>query len=84
MSENSFPPFSLDSEFQVDAYAKWFLRLPVETIEGEFAPAEWRKFLVRRELRLKAELDDLIHLKFASPHLQSAKKVLFQVCQSNL
>ncbi len=74
MSEQEYSDFLFDSEFEIEAYAKWFLRLPLETLEDEFTPEGWRKFYARRELRLKAELDDLIHVSFELPHVCSLKK----------
>jgi RES domain-containing protein len=83
VSDDSFPSFAIDSDFQVEAYAKWFLRLPIDSVEGEFNPEEWKKFLNRRELRLKAELDDLLNLKFDSPHICSLqRKNLFKFAKS--
>lgn len=52
---------------EVDAFCKWYLRSTVAEVEEEFATEEARKkFLQRRELRLKAELDSLTDLDFSS------------------
>jgi hypothetical protein len=80
VSKQSFPDFSIESEFEVEAYAKWFLRLPLDSFENEFSPAEWKTFLTRRELRLKAELDELVHLNFRSPNsCNFVNKHLFKI-----
>jgi RES domain-containing protein len=71
--------FSFESDFQVEAYAKWFLRLPLDSLESEYSSEEWKRFLTRRELRLKAELDDLHNLNFRSPQVcDLEKKTLFK------
>ncbi len=82
MTESSFLDFSFDNEFEAEVYAKWFLRLHLDSLESEFSSDEWKKFLSRRELRLKAELDDLLELNFSSAHVCSLqKKSLFKIAK---
>ncbi|MGK5086675.1 RES family NAD+ phosphorylase [Bdellovibrionota bacterium FG-2] len=75
--------FNFDSAFEAAAYAKWFLRLPLDSLEDEFSPEEWQKFLTRRELRLNAELDDLLSVQFNSPHVcQIEKKSMYKIAKA--
>ncbi len=76
MLEPNFPEISFESPLKAEAYAKWFLRLPLESLESEFTAEERKKFLDRRELRLNAELDDLINISFTSPQTCNLQKKL--------
>ena len=74
--------FSFDSEFQGEAYARWFLRLPFDLISDEFTEEEWTSFLKRRELKLKAELDELLELNFNSPHACHLQIPIFKIAKA--
>ena len=75
------PDFSFETELQAETYCKFFLRIPIVGIDEEFNSADRIAFLARRELQLKAQLDDLSNLNFRSPHICDISKNFYKIAK---
>lgn len=81
MVDSNVPDFSFESELEAEAYCKFFLRVPVLGIEEEFNPEQRKEFLARRELQLKAQLDDLLGLNFKSPQVCGFTRNFYKIAK---
>lgn len=69
---------SFNTEADVKAFAKWFLRTTVSEIEDEFSSPEERiQYLNKRELRLNYHLSDLTSLSFGKANRDKLKDAKF-------